>query len=1022
MLLKALGDLSDATLEIEEKFTDELHLFFQYLGRKVIENVDLEQPLNAVFYQQAGGVIDEYWKEYDDILSTYIDKGAEIGLVYYDILLNASKDQAKGEALKGKRQYKNINVNISDVRQRDTLFKPNSEVSFRLRRYKFQASEHTKNRVNDEIGNLLSKGYRDGWGPRDVADQLKNKFTQLSTYESRRIAQTEINTARNFVQYNKLQEDEMEYKIWHSASDSRTRLTHRNRKGGVGGEIVPINERFSNGLLYPGDKDGPIEEWINCRCSHAAFIIPEGYRAPDFFPFKEKDLVPVDGPVTPPTPTPKPEPKPPEPKAPKKPKKPKGKAKPKTPKDNPWGTEPPELPPTHQTAGITPELANHFNKDFYTLVKSMASTTGSVELKPVYEMMKKRYKKIVKNKYEFDKLMETAIVATDTSLYPSRDPDKHVNILGRNFGYINIKKLRKPRKVVKKPKDKPKPKAKPPSKPKPKKPKAPKPEPKKPKPKEPVTQKQFEKDLYLLISDLRIEKPNIGTFNGESFAKLYDDLKSQYKGKVDKGEFDLLFSTTILGLGLKLKKATPPYKSRVVVIDGVAYDGVEIKGIRNPEPLDSKQMEKLQKKINKDVYDILKKEVDKYGNKRGISFKNVYHTIRDKYKSEVIDPVQFEELLLNSLKETGARPYGIPRNTPTNMKLISMLSKKHFKGYAYIDPQNLTKPSNKKPKEDKKPKAGKNGFVDGVTDLNGRRLLSESEKQSMSIKELAEYHGVQYEGLVSDPYRDDGEYHYFHEISDNGEILNYYISDNLLKELESNYRRGRRLSGSRYAIHPHELLDVAFRTPKALKRQTNELMFRSDEYGNHGDKLGKNVGGYNRYSSGDHPNHRIVINPKYFNGTWSQYKWEARDWMMTIYHEFTHSIDDNIDNRYQYGARRDKKISAREDGRYRKVHEENNYFTWYGNGNEDNGLHYALSENFAEHGGYVARMLSLPENERTAKIEIEVPNTPQYPVPRNARKKTIRLTWEEYKKQYPDHYYFFKNLLLGNYNGSLDTL
>ena len=45
--------------------------------------------------------------------------------------------------------------------------------------------------------------------------------------------------------------------------------------------------------MYPGDKSGPIEEWINCRCSHAAYILPLGYEAPNFFPFKESDLIKV---------------------------------------------------------------------------------------------------------------------------------------------------------------------------------------------------------------------------------------------------------------------------------------------------------------------------------------------------------------------------------------------------------------------------------------------------------------------------------------------------------------------------------------------------------------------------------------------------------------------------------------------------------------------------------------------------------------------------------------------------------
>ena len=169
------------------------------------------------------------------------------------------------------------------------LFMPNPKVADSLQRYKFEASEKTRQRVTKEINDILAEGYKEGWGPRHVAEKIQNRFQDFKTYEARRIAQTELNTTRNFVQYQQLQSDGMEYKIWHSAHDSRTRKSHLD----VDEEIVPIDQPFSNGLMYPGDKSGPIEEWINCRCSHAAFILPLGYEAPNFYPFKESDLVKV---------------------------------------------------------------------------------------------------------------------------------------------------------------------------------------------------------------------------------------------------------------------------------------------------------------------------------------------------------------------------------------------------------------------------------------------------------------------------------------------------------------------------------------------------------------------------------------------------------------------------------------------------------------------------------------------------------------------------------------------------------
>lgn len=52
-------------------------------------------------------------------------------------------------------------------------------------------------------------------------------------------------------------------KIWDSTLDSRTRDSHMR----VDGEQKELEEKFSNGLLYPGDPNGPAAEVINCRCA-----------------------------------------------------------------------------------------------------------------------------------------------------------------------------------------------------------------------------------------------------------------------------------------------------------------------------------------------------------------------------------------------------------------------------------------------------------------------------------------------------------------------------------------------------------------------------------------------------------------------------------------------------------------------------------------------------------------------------------------------------------------------------------
>lgn len=67
-------------------------------------------------------------------------------------------------------------------------------------------------------------------------------------------------------------------KQWMAALDERTRVSHRH----LDGEIKPVNEKFSNGLMHPGDTTGRPAEVYNCRCTMVPIVndqLYEGERA-----------------------------------------------------------------------------------------------------------------------------------------------------------------------------------------------------------------------------------------------------------------------------------------------------------------------------------------------------------------------------------------------------------------------------------------------------------------------------------------------------------------------------------------------------------------------------------------------------------------------------------------------------------------------------------------------------------------------------------------------------------------------
>ena len=152
------------------------------------------------------------------------------------------------------------------------------------------------NRVDKDINNILTDGYKSGKGIPHVRDQINKRFNQLADWEAQRIARTEIHNAHQMGIINTYNELGIQYVQWSSTHDTRPRGNKPSDKANhvkLDGEIIPLGGTFSNGLEFPGDTKGPLREWINCRCSLIPFIIPDGYMAPSFSPFRESDLVPT---------------------------------------------------------------------------------------------------------------------------------------------------------------------------------------------------------------------------------------------------------------------------------------------------------------------------------------------------------------------------------------------------------------------------------------------------------------------------------------------------------------------------------------------------------------------------------------------------------------------------------------------------------------------------------------------------------------------------------------------------------
>ena len=122
--------------------------------------------------------------------------------------------------------------------------------------------DYLKTSVRQEI----SRGIAQSLSYQEITRNIKNT-TNVDYNKSLRIAKTEghriqCESAYN-VQVRAKQKGADIVKQWDSTLDSRTRESHQK----LDGEIVEVNKKFSNGLLYPGDSNGVASEVVNCRCA-----------------------------------------------------------------------------------------------------------------------------------------------------------------------------------------------------------------------------------------------------------------------------------------------------------------------------------------------------------------------------------------------------------------------------------------------------------------------------------------------------------------------------------------------------------------------------------------------------------------------------------------------------------------------------------------------------------------------------------------------------------------------------------
>lgn len=113
-----------------------------------------------------------------------------------------------------------------------------------------------------ELKRQFEESLANGEGREKLIKRIENTYDGINKSRAALIARTEVHNATQYGTIEGYRQSGLTTKIWVAVGDLYTRDTH----AGVDGEERPIDMPFSNGLMFPGDPNGPAEEVINCRC------------------------------------------------------------------------------------------------------------------------------------------------------------------------------------------------------------------------------------------------------------------------------------------------------------------------------------------------------------------------------------------------------------------------------------------------------------------------------------------------------------------------------------------------------------------------------------------------------------------------------------------------------------------------------------------------------------------------------------------------------------------------------------
>lgn len=123
-----------------------------------------------------------------------------------------------------------------------------------------------------KVNSVVMQGILQGSSMKEIADKLAVAVCESNEKAAIRNARTMVTAAENSGRQSGMNRAEASgiifKKRWIATNDSRTRPSHMAQHG----ELVNNGEKFSNGLMFPGDWHGKPAEIYNCRCTLGSWV------------------------------------------------------------------------------------------------------------------------------------------------------------------------------------------------------------------------------------------------------------------------------------------------------------------------------------------------------------------------------------------------------------------------------------------------------------------------------------------------------------------------------------------------------------------------------------------------------------------------------------------------------------------------------------------------------------------------------------------------------------------------------